>query len=163
MEGRYQQIYKLLFIFIVTCPFLEGRIYSCPGVINLYKPKLEKEIRCPLEYGLEVFGGKWKSRIICVLAAKEVLRYSELRKETGNITDAVLAAALKKLISDQIVVRRSFDEIPPRVEYSLTEKGQSVVPILQSICQWAGLCYKEDSNKTMVHCQKCDYHSNYTT
>ena len=65
----------------------------------MYQRKLEKDIRCPLEYGLEVFGGKWKSRIICVLAAKEVLRYSELRKEMGNITDAVLASTLKELIA----------------------------------------------------------------
>ncbi len=123
----------------------------------MYKPKLDKDIRCPLEYGLEVFGGKWKSRIICVLAAMEVLRYSELRKEMGNITDAVLAAALKELIADEIVTRKSYDEIPPRVEYSLTEKGNSVVPILQSICKWAGLYHKEDYSQTMVHCQKCDY------
>ena len=123
----------------------------------MYKAKLEKDIRCPLEYGLEVFGGKWKSRIICVLAAKEVLRYSELRKEMGNITDAVLAAALKELISAQVVDRKSYDEIPPRVEYSLTDKGRSVVPILQSICQWAGLYHKEDYSSTMVHCRKCDY------
>lgn len=122
-----------------------------------YRHKLDKDIRCPLEYGLEVFGGKWKSRIICVLAAKEVLRYSELRDEMGNITDAVLAAALKELIAGQIIARKSYDEIPPRVEYSLTEKGQSVVPILQSICQWAGLYHKEDYSNTMVHCQKCDY------
>ena len=123
----------------------------------MYQAKLEKDIRCPLEYGLEVFGGKWKSRIICVLAAMEVLRYSELRKEMGNITDAVLAAALKELIADDIVTRKSYDEIPPRVEYSLTEKGTSVVPILQSICKWAGLYHKEDYSQTMVHCQKCDY------
>ena len=51
----------------------------------MYQRKLEKDIRCPLEYGLEVFGGKWNSRIICVLAAKKVLRYSEIRKEMGNI------------------------------------------------------------------------------
>ena len=100
----------------------------------MYKRKIEKDIRCPLEYGLEVFGGKWNSRIICVLAAKEVLRYSELRREMGNITDAVLAAALKELITNGIVKRQSYDEIPPRVEYSLTEKGNSVIPILQSIC-----------------------------
>lgn len=123
----------------------------------MYKPKLEKDIRCPLEYGLEVFGGKWKSRIICVLAAMKTLRYSELRKEMGNITDAVLAAALKELIADEIVERKSYDEIPPRVEYSLTEKGESVVLILQSICKWAGLYHKEDYSQTMVHCQKCDY------
>ena len=123
----------------------------------MYVKKLEDDIRCPLEYGLEVFGGKWNSRIICVLAAKKVLRYSELRKEMGNITDAVLATALKDLIANEIIVRKSYDEIPPRVEYSLTEKGASVVPILQSICQWAGIFYKEDSEHMMVHCQKCDY------
>ena len=88
----------------------------------MYKRKIEKDIRCPLEYGLEVFGGKWNSRIICVLAAMKILRYSELRKEMGNITDAVLASALKELIANGIVKRQSYDEIPPRVEYSLTEK-----------------------------------------
>lgn len=123
----------------------------------MYQRKLDRDIRCPLEYGLEVFGGKWNSRIICVLAAKKVLRYSELRKEMGNITDAVSATALKDLIANEIIVRKSYDEIPPRVEYSLTEKGASVVPILQSICQWAGIFYKEDSEHMMVHCQKCDY------
>ena len=98
----------------------------------------------------------WKME--CVLAAKEVLRYSELRKEMGNITDAVLASTLKELIANQIVPRRSYDEIPPRVEYSLTEKGQSVVPILQSICKWSGAFYKDDSENTMIQCRKCDYH-----
>lgn len=67
----------------------------------MYQRKLEKDIRCPLEYGLEIFGEKWKSRIICVLAAKEVLRYSELRKEMGNITDAVLASTLKDCKPDR--------------------------------------------------------------
>ncbi len=123
----------------------------------MYQRKLEKDIRCPLEYGLEVFGGKWNSRIICVLAAKQTLRYSELRREMGNITDAVLAATLKELIASGIISRRSYDEIPPRVEYSLTEKGRSVVPILQSICQWAGIFYKPDSENTMIQCKKCDY------
>lgn len=121
-----------------------------------YKRKLEKDIRCPLEYGLSVFGGKWKSRIICVLAAKETLRYSEIRKEMANVTDAVLAASLKELIADQIVDRKSYDEIPPKVEYSLSEKGKTVVPILQSICKWSGVFYKEDTENTMTQCQKCD-------
>lgn len=123
----------------------------------MYQRKLEKDIRCPLEYGLEIFGGKWDSRVICVLAAKEVLRYSEIRKEMGNITDAVLSNTLKQLITNEIVVRKSYDEIPPRVEYRLTDKGKSVVPILQSICKWSGIYYKEDSNDTMIQCKKCDY------
>ena len=116
----------------------------------MYQKKLEKDIRCPLEYGLSVFGGKWKSRIICVLAAKETLRYSELRREMANITDADLAA-------DKIIDRKSYDEIPPRVEYSLTEKGKSVVPILQSICRWSGIFYKEETEEPMSQCQRCDY------
>lgn len=103
----------------------------------MYHKKLESDIRCPLEYGLEVFGGKWKSRVICVLADKKTLRYSELRAELVNITDAVLSTTLKALIADDIVSRKSYDEIPPRVEYSLTEKGLSVMPILQSICDWS--------------------------
>lgn len=123
----------------------------------MYQNKLEKDIRCPLEYGLDVFGGKWKSRIICVLNEKQVLRYSAIRKEMLNITDAVLAAALKELIHDGIVERTSYDEILPHVEYHLTEKGKTVVPILQSICQWAGIFYKEGSSQMMAQCQKCDY------
>ena len=123
----------------------------------MYQHKLEKDIRCPLEYGLHVFGGKWKSRIICVLAAKETLRYSVLRKEMTNITDAVLSSTLKELIADNIVERHSYDEIPPRVEYALTEKGRSVVPILQSICKWSGAYHREDNKNSLLQCQKCDY------
>ena len=127
--------------------------------MSKYKKKLEEDIRCPLEYGLTIFGGKWKSRIICVLAAKETLRYSEIRKEMFNITDAVLAATLKDLITNGIVDRKSYDEIPPRVEYSLTDKGKSVVPILQSICQWADIFYKNEGEIEMAQCQRCDYRS----
>ena len=52
---------------------------------------------------------------------------------------------------------RSYDEIPPRVEYSLTDKGRSVVPILKSICQWSGTFYKEYNENEMTQCQKCDH------
>ena len=123
----------------------------------MYQHKLDKDIRCPLEYGLEVFGGKWKSRVICVLAEKQVLRYSEIRREMANITDAVLASTLKELITDDIISRKSYDEIPPRVEYSLTDKGISVVPILKSICKWSGAYHKEDNENTLLQCQRCDY------
>ena len=123
----------------------------------MYHPKLEKDIRCPLEYGLEIFGGKWNARIICVLAEKKVLRYGELRREMTDISDAVLASTLKALMKNEILQRQSYDEIPPRVEYSLTEKGQSVVPILQSICRWSGAFYREVTDSTPAHCQKCDY------
>ena len=102
----------------------------------MYQAKLEKELRCPLEYGLDLFGGKWKSRVICVLSEKAPLRYSALRSEMVNITDAVLAATLKELTAKGIVHRTSYDEIPPRVEYSLTERGKSLLPVLDSLCEW---------------------------
>ena len=123
----------------------------------MYQRKLERDIRCPLEYGMELFGGKWNSRIICVLATLGTLRYSQLRSEMGNITDAVLASKLKSLIANDIVRRRSYDEIPPRGEYPLTDKGMSVVPILQSICRWAGVFYKDEGETPMIQCQKCDH------
>ena len=75
----------------------------------------------------------------------------------GNITDAVLASTLKNLIANDIIERKSYDEVPPRAEYSLTEKGLSFVPILQSICRWSGIFYKDDIENKMVQCQKCDY------
>ena len=61
------------------------------------------------------------------------------------------------IIANGIVERKSYDEIPPRVEYSLTDKGASVVPILQSICQWAGVFYKDGGETPMIQCQKCDH------
>ena len=123
----------------------------------MYQPKLEKDIRCPLEYGLNVFGGKWKTRIICVLHLGGQMRYGQLRAEMVNITDAVLSAALKELVSDGLIERFQFDEIPPHVEYRLTEKGASIVPILQSICVWAGQVMKPEDTENMKCCQRCDY------
>lgn len=102
----------------------------------MYTPKLEKDIRCPLEYALDVFGGKWKSRIICALAMNTIMRYTELRGELSNITDTMLAESLKELQNDGMVIRMQYNEIPPRVEYSLTEKGLSVVPLLFKINDW---------------------------
>lgn len=122
-----------------------------------HKRKLEKDIRCPLEYGLDVFGGRWKPRIICVLGTKGTLRYGELRDEMTNVSDAVLSSSLKELMADDIVSRRSFDEIPPRVEYRLTEKGESVVPVLQEICRWSGMFHREVTDDAPKQCQMCDH------
>ncbi len=121
-----------------------------------YEPKIEKEIMCPLEHGLNIFGGKWKSRIICVLSANSFMRYSEIRKELGNITDAVLAAMLKELIADKLISRKQHNEIPPKVEYSLTEKGRSVLPIFQSICLWSRQQTEDELDKKLPPCRTCD-------
>jgi DNA-binding HxlR family transcriptional regulator len=121
-----------------------------------YEPKMEKELLCPLEYGLDIFGGKWKSRIICVLSATSVMRYNEIKKELSNITDAVLSAMLKDLIADGLISREQYNEIPPRVEYALTEKGLSVLPILQSICLWSRQQTEEELDKRLPPCRTCE-------
>lgn len=121
-----------------------------------YKRKLEKEMMCPLEYGLEIFGGKWKSRIICVLYSHKTLRYNQLKKELTTISDAVLAEMLKELINDGLVKRVQYNEIPPRVEYFLTTKGHSVLPILQSICNWSKSNSTQELDKKLPACITCN-------
>lgn len=121
-----------------------------------YELKLGKEIMCPIEYGLDIFGGKWKSRIICVLSANKVMRYNEIKKELGNITDAVLAAMLKELNADELIDRTQYNEIPPKVEYALTCKGKSVLPILQGICQWSRQNTNKNLDKKLPPCRTCD-------
>lgn len=121
----------------------------------MYKRKTEKEIRCPLEYGLDVFGGKWKSRIICLLDEYKVMRYSQIRSELNNVTDTVLSATLKELMHDNIVLREQYNEIPQRVEYSLTDKGRSAIPILRSICRWSGTYHYEEYQQSLAQCKSC--------
>ena len=120
-----------------------------------YQRKLERDILCPLEVGLEIFSSKWNCRILCALHALGPLRYSNLRRHLGAITDAVLASCLRCLVSNGILLRTSYDEIPPRVEYSLSSQGQAVVPILQSLCQWAESLQKTPAS--MRSCQSCEY------
>jgi len=121
-----------------------------------YKRKLEKEIMCPLEYGLEIFGGKWKSRIICVLNSHKTFRYSQLKAELKTVSDSVLAEMLKDLIDDGLVCRMQYNEIPPHVEYSLTQKGSSVIPILQNICNWSKENSAEELDEKLPACITCN-------
>ena len=122
-----------------------------------YRTREEREIRCPLEYGMNIFGGKWKPRIICILNHKGTMRYGDIRKELVNLTYTVLSGALKELVDDGMVTRVQYDEIPPKVEYSLSEKGRSVVPILQSICEWSSIVHRIDEDHVLTQCQTCDY------
>lgn len=120
----------------------------------MYKRKLEKKISCPLDYGLDIFDGKWKSKIICILGANGTMRYTEIRKGLTNITDAVLASMLKEMLEAEIIDRKYYNEIPPKVEYSLTEKGESAWQILKSICQWSKKYIKTPEEKTIPFCKR---------
>lgn len=120
----------------------------------MYEPKLEKDIRCPLEYGLRLFGGKWKTRIICLLSENQPMRYSALRSRMIGITDNMLTSTLKELIANEMVSRQSYEEMPPRVEYALTEKGTSSIPLIHTICAWSSQYH---TDYTMSQCQICPY------
>ena len=120
-----------------------------------YQPKTYKDIRCPLECGMEVFGGKWKTRVICVLYVKQPLRFNELKRELLNITDTVLNSTLKELISYGIVSRHSYDTQPPHVDYRLTELGESTIPVLTAIHEWAETHLNEDTCPDRPFCKDC--------
>jgi DNA-binding HxlR family transcriptional regulator len=76
-------------------------------------------------------------RIICTLFVDGTQRYNDLVRKTTGITNAMLSSSLKELEADGIVTRKQFEEIPPRVEYSLTEHGRELWPILHRLAHWA--------------------------
>ena len=90
----------------------------------------------PFAYAISLIGGKWKMHILYWLSKKEILRYGELKKLLGTITHKMLSAQLKELEKDGLVFRNEYPQVPPKVEYSLTEKGQSIIPLLKLICEW---------------------------
>lgn len=92
---------------------------------------------CPLGKAVSMIGGKWKLRIVCTLYVDGTQRYSDLLKKTTGITNTMLATSLKELEADGIVLRTQYAEIPPRVEYSLTDHGKELWPILHRLVHWA--------------------------
>lgn len=90
---------------------------------------------CSVEAAIEAIGGKWKGVIIYHLS-KETRRFNELRKIMPTVTQRVLTKQLRELEADQIVHRKIYAEVPPRVEYSLTEFGQTLLPVISALEQW---------------------------
>ena len=91
---------------------------------------------CPLEYAMEILGGKWKLKIIWTIYTKKIIRFNSLKREVEGITDLMLSKILKTLAENNIVERIQFNEIPPHVEYSLTENGIKLVESLSNIRAW---------------------------
>ena len=94
---------------------------------------------CPIEAAAEVIGGKWKARILFQLQGG-TKRFNELKRQLPGVTQRMLTKQLRELEADQIVYRKVFPEIPPKVEYSLTEFGQTLTPSLKALQDW-GLEY----------------------
>ena len=91
---------------------------------------------CPVHKTLELLSGKWRTHIIYELCKHPSMRFGELKKAYPHITNTMLTNTLRDLESLGIVYREQFNEIPPHVEYSLTEKGKALLPVFFEISKW---------------------------
>ena len=91
---------------------------------------------CGLKKVLNIIGGKWKILLLCVIDDKGVMRYGELCRAVYGITNTMLAQSLKEMEEDGLIERKQYREMPVRVEYSLTEKAHSMIPILLELKHW---------------------------
>ncbi|QLB20555.1 ArsR family transcriptional regulator [Vespertiliibacter pulmonis] len=90
---------------------------------------------CPVSTTLDIIGGKWKVLIIHHIA-KETRRFNELQRLLGNVTQRMLTLQLRELENDGIVHREVYPQVPPKVEYSLTEFGSTLIPVIEAMYQW---------------------------
>ncbi|MCB0261826.1 MAG: helix-turn-helix transcriptional regulator [Calditrichaeota bacterium] len=102
----------------------------------------DKSYNNPVELALDVIGGKWKMPIIWRLKDKP-WRYGELKRNLGKITHKMLTEQLRELERDELVFRKVFEVVPPKVEYSLTEKGFTTIPVIEHLREW-GRAYRDD-------------------
>ena len=95
----------------------------------------DKEYKCPIDVTLAVVGGKWKASILWHLSHK-TRRFSDLQRLFTDTTRKMLTQQLRELEADGLVHREVYPQVPPKVEYSLTDKGRSIYPILEQMCDW---------------------------
>lgn len=97
----------------------------------------QSEYNCPLEYTQKLIGGKWKPIILWYLSIKGIMRYGELKKSLTNISHKMLSQQLKQLEGDGLIHRKEYHQVPPKVEYSITDKGLTLLPLLKLMHNWA--------------------------
>jgi DNA-binding HxlR family transcriptional regulator len=94
------------------------------------------EMQCPVIYALEIVGQKWRLPIMWYLLEMEPVRYNELKRKIKGITNMMLTKSLKELEEHKLIVRTQYETIPPKVEYSLTERGKALLPALNELYKW---------------------------
>ena len=111
---------------------MKNSIMNCKTVEseNLY------DIKCPIMYAIDIIGQKWKLPILWSLAECETLRYNELKRKVSGVTDTMLIKCLKELEDSKLLTRIQYNTIPPKVEYSLTERGEALLPTLNELSVW---------------------------
>ncbi|WP_022852126.1 winged helix-turn-helix transcriptional regulator [Limisalsivibrio acetivorans] len=112
------------------------------GCVN--KSHKNRVYKCHFQLALMVIGGKWKPIILYYLGKGGVMRFGELRRAIGGITEKMLVSQLRELEEDGLVHREIYREVPPKVEYSLTEFGMTLIPILDSLHEW-GISYEKET------------------
>lgn len=101
------------------------------------RKKIEnREFNCEKELTLSIINGKWKITMLYYLGKDDILRFSEIKRLFPGITHKVLTSQIRELEEDGIVHREVFPEVPPRVEYRLTDLGKSLLPIIQMMYEW---------------------------
>ncbi len=101
------------------------------------KKKFSNPQDCPVRNVVDRIGDKWSMLVLLLLAEEKVLRFNEIHKYIGNISQKMLAVTLKSLESDGLLSRTVYPQIPPKVEYELTSRGTSLLPHLQNLVVWA--------------------------
>ena len=87
-------------------------------------------------YTLSLISGKHKMVILYCLMEFEIVRFNELKRYLKNVSDKTLSSNLKELESDQLIIRKEYPQIPPKVEYSLSDRGKSLMEVLDRLCVW---------------------------
>lgn len=100
---------------------------------------------CPVIYALSILNGKWKIPIVWLLNLHGSIRFNELQRKLKSISNLMLSKSLQELEDAKIVNRLQYNEIPPRVEYSLTDLGKSICPALGLLGEWGDIARKEHS------------------
>ncbi len=103
--------------------------------------------QAPFLRTLSIIEGKWKFRILYELACETTLRYGELKRNLVPITHKMLASQLKSLEKDGMIVRKEYLQIPPKVEYFLSEKGLTFLPIMKDMCEWGRIHTDKDEQE----------------
>lgn len=114
----------------------------------MYEKKIPIDLDCGIKITMEVIGGKWKSCILTELA-KRTMRPSELHREFSDASPRVIDQQLKKLEFYGIIKKKIYAELPPRSEYSITEKGKTLLPVIDVIEKW-GTDFRPEMEKLLT-------------
>ena len=104
--------------------------------MKIDKTKFCSDVSCSVDYAFQRIGGKYKGRILWYLRDNSILRYGELRKTLADITPKMLTQALRELEDDKLIKRKVYQEVPPKVEYTLTPIGAELIPFISHLKQW---------------------------